>query len=518
MTTFRSELRIQLVGIVVALLCGCNDGPPPGKPTIRPSLAADESGVLGFRISQPTVLYGLVRQTLVATGSRSGRTNGLPQSLSLLVVSVLGLPPLAAGRFAEQSDWVGVVSRTPFGAPTWAMAVPLQSGREFVAELTLGAAAPRRALQHGAWTEFEGPNLGPLGALCAGVSGNWLLFGANCQGVDGLASRLTTGQIVAPAVSGPGLGVRLLAGRTVLQGVHAAWSEGLGELFGVFVQPTNELSLGAIQEVLGALNTQISAYLAHVESGEFEVRFEGTRVVLNGKLAARSLPVALPLAAPTGSLCDALARVPRGTRFWVAGTGQRVQSTGLPDWESEAGAWEQSILNGLAYTLGERFVPSAPRVAAGQGGQWLVGVRESERGRTFWAMLEGETPERVLEGMPGEVATGRAAALSAPRASTGVGVTRRAVIRDGRVLEWAVTPWRSGVALAVGAPLHEEWERWATLLPETASTTGGRAVSCHSVLGAIGVGSHAELVVERHTEGLELRGSWDVKEQWSTKP
>src|SRR5690606_16492955 len=140
----------------------------------------EDGAVAGFRVAQPATLYALVRQAAIAKGAHAKRVGALPQSLPLLVVSVLGLPPLTAGRLADGGDWLGLVTRTREGTASFALAVPVQSGSELVAELTLGAGAPRRAVARSGFTELQGPNVGVLGAMCVGVASNWLVFGPSC--------------------------------------------------------------------------------------------------------------------------------------------------------------------------------------------------------------------------------------------------------------------------------------------------------------------------------------------------
>lgn len=510
------------------LLCGCKQTRLPDEPVPRQTSNNDERSVLGFRVTQPAVIYGLARHVLAgkpSTGSR--RVGALPQSLPVLVVSLLGLPPLAAGRLADHGDWIGLVSRTPLGAAAWAIAVPLHSGREFIAEQTLGANAPRRAVERKGFIELQGPNLGALGAMCVGVSSNRLVFGPSCLGVEALVGHLTGESSIAPATVGPGLGLRLFAGRNVLQGLYALWGDRSWQLLGAVGSELDEIAFGSLGDVLTLLNARVSAYLAHIETAEVRIELDGSRVVLEGSARASSLPVP----SQPRSLCRALSVLPSQTRLWMAGIGEHVP-TRSPDWEQFTGQWEQSVVKSLAYTLGPtstedgvnpRKSTNAQRPLSGlplttrqsaSPGQWVIGAREGGAGLTFFALLEAQTPAQVEALMPTSAATGLASRVPSVR---GAEPEPQVVNRDGRALEWGGVPWGSGVAVAVGAPLGDEWQRWLARLRTPPADPVTREVPCHGAVGGIGARGGTELVVMRVAEGLELKGRWDVTGQWSTR-
>jgi hypothetical protein len=503
MTTFRSELRACVTSVLAAvLLLGCGKAVhQPDKPGLRPSTLADIGAVLEMRIGQPSTIYALVRQGLSAKQSPAGRLAALPQSLPLLVVSVLGLPPLAAGRLAEQGDWLGVVSRNSEGKAAWGVAVPVHSGSELIAELTLGVAAPRRAIARKGWTQLDGPNVGAIGVGCLGVASNTLVFGTSCDGVDVLVQRLPAHHTSAPSPHGTRLTLRLLAKRSVLQGVYEHWSDQLWQL----VAPLFAASLGsvdaAIEDMLELLDARFSAYLGHIEGGEIVLALQATRLTLEGKLDAPTLPVK----APRKSLCEALGNMPADTRLWLAGAFERGQGARSPDWDTEQGAWENAIVNLMAQTVGEQAVFQAQSDPAAddalQPSQWLVGVRDGQEGRAFWAMFEGTNQAR----------------LSAGLRLQGTPVARRHLSREGKPLEWGAAPWRdTGVRVAVGAPLGEQWERWLDSEPLATPIAFG-SLPCQGVVAGVVVGSFGELVVARVQEGLELKGFVDVTGQWSTR-
>ncbi|HEY4107047.1 MAG TPA: hypothetical protein VGM44_24270, partial [Polyangiaceae bacterium] len=116
----------------------------------------------------------------------SPRSALLPAGFPMLVVSLLGLPPLCADSFDPETATVGAIARDVNGELGWVLAVHTLSGPELVAKLSTGAHAPFRALP----SESRGLTLlqsaTDAGAkqnsdFALGVFDNYLLVASNAE-------------------------------------------------------------------------------------------------------------------------------------------------------------------------------------------------------------------------------------------------------------------------------------------------------------------------------------------------
>lgn len=449
--------------------------------------------VLGLRWSKPELLYN-------AFGSLAGK--GLPRSLNVLLTTLVGLDPLISGRLVSGQDWLGVVTAEPPSRLGWALAVPVSSGRELAAELTLGSAAPLQANARVGWTELAGLNGGAAlpglrsGPLAAGISGNFLLVGSNATALAALAPWLRVAashRALAPEQAEPGLSARLHGSGLALQALlaHGRHSAALSTLGG----SDTGARVAAFAPLLAALADQLehraSAYLGLVQSGDVHLRWQNDRLLLEGAFRATGAPTS----GGGVSLCREVAALPDGVRVWFAGTEAQpslapaVQQP-KPDWDSVPGDWQRTLLDGLA-VLGSAVEDRVRVSSAGIGsGPWLLGWRVQRGQATALAILDGVSPGRIAA-QPQSLTTPHAGRV-------------QIATKDGRTVEWAWAKRGSGTMTAVGAALGDDWHSWSRSLANTAWPSGISPSECGHLLAAVGTGRAVLAGVFSSPEGLRI--------------
>lgn len=458
-------------------------------PAVAPELIA------GFRVAQPEFAYAAIR-------GLSARP--LPQSLQVLLPSLVGLNPALSGRFSTGHDWLGVVTAEANGATHWAVGVPVTSGRELVAELSLGSDAHLRAQPRAGWTELTGSNGGLLGPLSLGISGNYLLLGSSPTAVRTLApwlNRRGGAAALAPEQGDAGLSVRLLASGLTVQALHAhlrerwevdsaPWSAALG----------SALEVTRVAEIEEQLNDAISAYVGALRSGDAHLRWQGREVALSAEFEAP----ALPSPARDAGLCREIAALPRDVKFWVAGVGSsatgetRVEPSSVPDWQHRPGQWQSAVFNGFGAIGGPLAgkVRLNPNIAVTDG-PWLIGWSEQGRASTALAVLGG-IPIEAIESTP-----------LLPFTPAGSRVQAKA--DDGKVLEWAWAPRGAGVAIALGAQLGAtSWEQWVKVTSGTGWPSGLSPSLCEGLIFAAGHDRETSFSISRDAAVLQVKGSLDL--------
>ncbi len=471
-------------GVGLAATSATSESPLPAP---EPQLIA------GFRIARPEVTYGVLR----GLSSRP-----LPQSLQVVVPSLLGLNPALSGRFTSGQDWLGALTAEPSGALAWAIGVPVVSGRELIAELSLGSDATLRAQARSGWTELAGGASSLLGPLNLAVAGNYLVVGSSPTSVRSLAPWLTSAPgaaALAPARSEMGVSARLFASGLTLQALHAhlreTWSLARSRLT---LSVDGEQARGHLANLEAALNDSLSAYLGAVQGGEAQLSWQGHVLELTADLKAAHLP----RGPRDASLCRELAALPSHVAFWAAGadatfaTSPPAELAG-PDWEQEPGGWQRSLLGGFS-TLAASFegrVQLAPAVASTDG-PWLVGWRDRGGAGTALAILYGVPPNALLAQPLTTVA--------------GEGQGRvQTKTREGRTLEWVWTKRGAGLITAFGAGLGDEWDTWTRTPGATGWPNGLSPSACEGLLFAAGSERNTVLSVSRVDTGLHLRGQFD---------
>jgi hypothetical protein len=447
--------------------------------------------IAGFRVAQPEFTYGALR-------GLSARP--LPQSLQVLLPSLVGLNPALSGRFTTGHDWLGAVTAEAGGALAWAVGVPVVSGRELVAELSLGAEAPLRAQPRLGWIELTGSSGGVLGPLSLGVSGNYLVVGSSPTAVRSLAPWLVHPagtSAIAPEQTETGVSFRLFASGLALQALHAH----LRESWSIKSSPWSQAIEGTIAgsraaDVEALMNDGVSAYLAAIEGGEAHVRWQGQKVSLGGEFRGH-----VPLRGDP-RLCREITGLPTDVRFWVAGVsgvtvGETSSSVKTPDWEPTAGAWQGALLNGLGAVAasfdGRVRVNSDIEFA---DGPWVVGWRERAGASTALAVLSG-VPFAAIETTP-----------VLPPTKAGSRVQTKTT--DGKVLEWAWAPRDAGIVTAFGAHLGPQWDTWVQKPLGTGWPNGLSPRSCDGLIFAAGTNQGAALSVSRSDAGIHVQGELDL--------
>lgn len=457
--------------------------------------AAPPELVFGVRFSKPESTYD-------AFASLWGK--GLPRSLNLLLTSLIGLDPLMSGRLLSGHDWFGVVTAEATSRWGWALAVPVSSGRELVAELTLGNSAELRATARVGWTELLGLKGGSLtpaqlrGPLAAGVSGNFLIFGSSVTAVAALAPWLRSSVshgALAPEQGEPGLSARLFGGGLALQALHAHVRDGWSSAMFVDSDPdADHLGIAPLLVALeDQLNHRVSAYLGSLQSGHVHLRWQNDRLVLDGAFRAPDAPTS----AAGVRLCREVAALPEGVRVWFAGAEAQPRPIGAtsaegarPDWDVVPGDWQRTLVDGLR-VLGSSVEDRVRVSGAGIGsGPWLLGWRVQQGQATALAVLGGVSPELFA------TQSRYAAAQNGGRVQIST--------QDGRTVEWAWAERGSGTMSAVGAALGNEWASWSRPFASTAWPSGVSPSECEHLLAAVGMGRGVFAAVFSSPEGLRV--------------
>lgn len=447
--------------------------------------------IAGFRLAQPEFTYGALR-------GLSPRP--LPQSLQVLLPSLLGLNAASSGRFGSGLDWLGVVTAEPNGALGWAVGVPVVSGRELVAELASGADARLRAQSQSGWTELTGLSGGLLGPLRLGVSGNYLIFGPSPTAVRTLAPWLGVragASALAPEQADTGLSLRLFASGFTLQALHAY----LRERWDAASSPWSRAIDGAVARSQVAniemlLNDTLSAYLGSLRGGDVHLRWRGDKLELRGDFRVAALPPSPSAVSP----CQDITSLPADVKFWIAGTGRPPETQGATtgaDWDRDSGAWQAALLEGflaLAASFDGR-VHLKSGVAFADG-PWVVGWREQGGASTALAVLRG-VPPNALEATP-------------PLVATPTGNRVQARTGNGKVLEWSWAPRGAGMLTAFGAQLGPLWDLWVQSPAGTGWPNGLSPRICDGLVFAAGTRSSAVLAVSRSEGALRVQGDLDL--------
>jgi hypothetical protein len=398
---------------------------------------------------------------------------------------------------------MGAVTAEGSGTLGWSVGVPVVSGRELVAELSLGTDAHLRAQPRTGWIELTGLSGGLLGPLSLGVAGNYLLVGSSPTAVKSLAPWLNQhGESgLAPEQAETGLSFRLFASGLSLQALHAH----LSELWSVASSPWSKAIAGTLAgnhlaDIEAQVNDSASAYLGAIEGGDGHLLWQGQKVTLAGEFRT----TALPPRTPDASLCRDITELPTDVRFWVAGSGGVVRgeaqpslTISAPDWQQETGSWQAALFNGLgafAATFEGRVQLKAGAALA--DGPWVVGWREQRGASTALAVLKG-VPFAAIETTP----------LLAP---TKVGSRVQAKTTDGKVLEWAWAPRGNGIVTAFGAQLGTHWDQWVQKPSGTGWPAGLSPRSCDGLVFAAGTNQGAVLSLSRGAAGLHLQGDLDL--------
>src|SRR5690606_34006595 len=161
--------------------------------------------VATFHVERPEQVYAFLRAAAAPT---------LPQALPLLLAHVLGLPPDVSGRFRTDRMVNGALALDDNQRLSFVVGLPVSSGRELIAELTLGARAPFEAHSHRRFTELRGAVIGPYGPLSLGVAGNLLVVGDSARALQEvgpyLAGHTRAGQLTSE-LQDPGIALRTVA-------------------------------------------------------------------------------------------------------------------------------------------------------------------------------------------------------------------------------------------------------------------------------------------------------------------
>lgn len=476
---------------MILLACACRRAPEPlpdvhGSADLEEALGGNFAPgpelVLGLRIVRPEATYGVFR-TLAS--------RALPQSPAVLLTAMLGLNPTLSGRFVGGRDWYGVFTVDGDAQFGWALGVPVVSGRELVAEVALGSDARLKAHRRDGWTELTGGAVGPLGALSAGVSGNFLVLGSSATATSALAPWLAHGaslQKLAPAQEHAGVSARLFSAGLGLQAMFAAWRETwLPTLLRLAAGASARSPLLPLADVEQEWNQSISAYLGTIIQGDFYLRWSGEKLLLKGELAAPEAPDA----ARGSQLCRAAAGLPQGTKWWVGGTDAAGSGRpSSPDWDAEPGDWQRALFRGLSGVAVPLVVGTPPTpVVRQEPGIWLLGWREDARTSTALGVL-------------GSVAPASSGQLTAGRLSSRP--------QQGKPVEWAWAPKDGGLVTALGAPLGEEWSAWVGPTSGTGWPRGLSPSACERLLAALGNEAGVMLALERSDGGLQVNGALDL--------
>src|SRR5690606_18211207 len=382
----------------------------------------------------------------------------------------------------------------------WAIGVPVASGRELVAELSLGADARLRGHAEAGWTRLTGASSGLAGPLVLGVSGNYLMFGSRLAAVRTLApwvARRVGTAALAPELPEPGIGARLFASGLALQALHAHWSA----VWRLSALPwLDSLDAGLVKRQLAhveaLVHERLSAYLGALRGGDVLIRWEGEDVSARGDFSLGRLPEP----SKTPSACHEVAGLPASVRFWVAGTDERSSNgapqSGGPDWDSNPGVWQKALFDGFTALAAAFDGRVALADAALTDGSWVVGWHEQRGASAALAVLRGIPFEAVI--------------ATPPVARTREGSRLQAKTTDGKVLEWAWAARGSGIVTAFGAKLGHDWDAWVHAAPTTGWPRGLSPQACEGLVLAAGTDRGTFFSISRVHAELRVRAELDL--------
>ena len=508
MTTFRFEKTPESIarGVIALLVCvlsGCGESPAPPPAPVLVSEEQPPRLVATFHVERPEQVYAFLRAAAAPT---------LPQALPLLLAHVLGLPPDVSGRFRTDRMVNGALALDDNQRLSFVVGLPVSSGRELIAELTLGARAPFEAHSHRRFTELRGAVIGPYGPLSLGVAGNLLVVGDSARALQEvgpyLAGHTRAGQLTSE-LQDPGIALRTVAPGAQLQGLlgklaHAAWDTAATSSFVARLNslaPLHEHPL--VSDVFTEWIRTLSAYAGHLESSDIALVLDGSSLDLTWDAKASTLPV---LRSDGRTACRDLASLPPGVGPWMLGAGSVPdRPTELPDWDVLDPGWQYELVHFLASVVSETpplrtiAAPQATAVASLSTAPWLLSWYTQGSGSSLLGVFRG-VPSDAFDSM-----------LQKPHHAQNlrpqVTVKKKAVMRDGKSLEVAWAARGSGLVSSTGAPLGTVWSQLAR---EPAAVQAPAFMSprvCEQLVAAIGYADVAHLAVTKTTTGLQAGGS-----------
>lgn len=542
MTTFRSEprrspgprcslrpfagrarhvTRLRLLVTLLAMLgaaAACSETPSPPPSPGPQSEVAPAHLLATFQVAQPDQLYALART----------KAPTLPRSLPVFAAHLLGLPPMVAGRLRSNVDLLGAVAVDERQRATVALALPLVSGRELVAELTLGADAPFQAHPARRVTELRGASIGPLGALSLGVSGNVLIVGTSSRAVHELGPYLAhhkRGELDFP-LREPGVAVQTVASGPQLQGLLGQVAQGNTPDVRPGADPFPQLPLnGALRDhplfgsVLFELLRSVSAYLGHIKASSGTLVLDGNVL----RLEWQAQTTTLPLSAGDGrAACRDLAALPPGAGPWLLGAGALPTPPVSPDWDLPDPEWQVALSRRLALAPHNDAPhnkappsdaapkPEAATTLASQAAPWLLSAFEANQEHSLIAVLHGVSLATLHHAVP---APHQTASMQ-----NEVVVNRKGLVREGKAAEVAWAARGPGVVVASGAPLGDVWsqlgrEPEAVQIPRFLTPR-----TCEGLIAAIGDGSAGYVAVSKRGTALMAEGSIDLRALGASGP
>ncbi len=425
-TTSRSErMRVSLkqpvrarfcvLAVALAVLSDCASKEPAAEASASgarglPDLGEPPSLLGVLTISHPGAAYQALRDL------SSPFSGLLPAGLPMMVVSALGLPPLAADSFDPRLPVFGAVLRGDGAAPGWVLAIHAVAGPELVAKLCSGSQAPFRAVTSSTpgltALQPSHPPDGSAGAPPLAAFDNYLLVGSDAEALASAGpyvARMLPKRALPTAAVAVHFSKQALSSQLVpaLRGLWASYRTTLAHAEQIersahggrspdFADPA-QVILGADAAIEAALSIIADASGLELDVEPYADRLEANLVLTpdDGSSTQHKL------SALAGGTARALLTLPAGTQLalgfirspaereaagsaaaedWVRLLGQRLSEAGAQQLRAVLADWE----------LGRGTQSSYGFIAGNQPGAYLVtDVADEARLRRAGAGLFG---------------------------------------------------------------------------------------------------------------------------------